>query len=45
MLCKRVVAGRLDLFIGPPLVVMPFVQSKLIKILAVTGSGEAVVGA
>ena len=35
---QEIVAGRLDLFIGPPLVVMPLVQSKLIKILAVTGS-------
>jgi hypothetical protein len=34
---QEVVAGRLDLFIGPPLVVMPLVQSKLVKILAVTG--------
>ena len=34
---QEVVAGRLDLFIGPPLVVMPFVQSKLVKVLAVTG--------
>jgi len=34
---QEVVAGRLDLFIGPPLVVMPLFQSKLIKVLAVTG--------
>jgi tripartite-type tricarboxylate transporter receptor subunit TctC len=34
---QEVVAGRLDLFIGPPLVVMPLFQSKLIKELAVTG--------
>jgi tripartite-type tricarboxylate transporter receptor subunit TctC len=35
---QEVVAGRIDLFIGPPLVVMPLLQSKLIKVLAVTGS-------
>jgi tripartite-type tricarboxylate transporter receptor subunit TctC len=34
---QEVVAGRLDLFIGPPLVVMPLFQSKLITVLAVTG--------
>ena len=42
---QEVVAGRLDLFIGPPLVVMPLVQSKLVKILRSDGPGKALLGA
>jgi tripartite-type tricarboxylate transporter receptor subunit TctC len=34
---QEIVAGRLDLFIGPPFVVLPLYDSKQIKVLAVTG--------
>jgi tripartite-type tricarboxylate transporter receptor subunit TctC len=34
---QEIVAGRLDLFIGPPVVVMPLYLGKQIKVLAVTG--------
>ncbi|MCC6779875.1 MAG: tripartite tricarboxylate transporter substrate binding protein [Hyphomicrobiales bacterium] len=35
---QEIVAGRLDLYIGPPLAVMPQLQAGHIKVLAVTGS-------
>ena len=34
---QEIVAGRLDLFIGPPVVVMPLFEAKKVKVLAVTG--------
>lgn len=34
---QEVVAGRLDIHIGPPISVMPLYQGKQIKVLAVTG--------
>ena len=37
---QEVVAGRIDLYIGPPLVVMPMFEAGLIKILAVTGAAR-----
>ena len=35
---QEIVAGRLDLFIGPPVVVMPLFEAKKVKVLAVTGT-------
>jgi tripartite-type tricarboxylate transporter receptor subunit TctC len=35
---QEIVAGRLDLYIGPPLAVMPQLQAGNIKVLAVTGA-------
>ena len=34
---REVVAGRLDLFVGPPFVVMPLAQANQLNVLAVTG--------
>jgi tripartite-type tricarboxylate transporter receptor subunit TctC len=34
---QEIVAGRLDLFIGPPVVVMPLFEAKKVNVLAVTG--------
>ena len=33
----EIVAGRLDMFMGPPLVVMPLAESKQARVIAVTG--------
>ena len=34
----EVVAGRIDLYVGPPVAVMPLYEGKQIKVLAVTGA-------
>ena len=35
---REIVAGRLDLFVGPPFVVMPLFQADKLNVLAVTGN-------
>ena len=37
---QEVVAGRIDLYIGPPLVVMPLYEARQVKVLAVTGAAR-----
>ena len=37
---QEVLAGRIDLYFGPPLVVMPLYEAKQVKLLAVTGSAR-----
>jgi len=35
---QELVAGRLDIMVGPPLAILPFYQSRHAKVLAVTGA-------